>query len=121
MEQKRQSDCIDRENTPTKPASKRMAVEGAGAGGESGGSSVARPLDFVADSRENAVEVDRPPSWFLRFFEGFEKRLDEKITKRLDEVCLKVKEHDEIFTACSLQIDNLEKEIRSPEEREIKP
>ena len=38
--------------------------------------------------------------------------MNEKITKRLDEIYVKVKEHDESLTACSIQKDNLEKQVQ---------
>ena len=110
--EKRQADSIDQGTPNSKPAVKRVAVESGCTPGESGESTVARPLDFDRVERE-AEDPDRPPSWFLRFFEGFEKRLEEKITKKLDAVCVKVKEHDDVISACTLQIESLEKEIKA--------
>ena len=73
-----------------------------GAGDEMGLASV----DNAAAKRSLAfgqtdVEDDSPPRWFLRFFKEFELRLESKIVKRLDDLTLKVTEHDDTLTACN--------------------
>ena len=91
-----------------------------GAGDEMGLDSV----DNAAAKRSLAFgqtdgEDDSPPRWFLRFFKKFEPRLESKIVKRLDDLTLKVTEHDDTLTACTIHLDSMERE-RDPdvEERE---
>ena len=84
-----------------------------GAGDEMGLASV----DNAAAKRSLAfgqtdVEDDSPPRWFLRFFKEFELRLESKIVKRLDDLTLKVTEHDDTLTACTIHLDSMEREIQ---------
>ena len=67
-----------------------------------------RSLDF----QNVAGDDDPPPTWFLRFFQAFEQRMDEKITFKLNELCVKVKEHDEFIAACKLEMESLQDEIK---------
>ena len=105
-------------NSPGQPSKKMKPGDGDAledAAGKTGQPGAARSLAFDqhhADVMVTKPDDIAPPRWFVQFFVGFEQRLNVKITKRLDEVCEKVKEHDESLTACSIQMDNLEKQVQ---------
>lgn len=103
MDKKRPIDLDTPTGTPTKPAEKRAALENdshAEVGREQ--SAAARQLDLV---RADLRNEETPPRWFVHFFKDFEKRLDEKFTKKIEEVQEKV-------DAIDITVSNLEREVK---------
>ena len=55
---------------------------------------------------------DKPPTWFVNFFDQFEQRLDRMIEKRLHDLTAKVGENEEKLNAVTIHLDEMEKEVK---------
>ena len=79
----------------------------------SAASNARRLLDLGTESLSQ--DHDKPPVWFNNFEVRLEQFLDTKIISKLNDLTTRVSEQDETLTAVTMQVTDLEKQIKSLE------
>ena len=79
----------------------------------SAASNARRLLDLGTESLSQ--DHDKPPVWFANFEVRLEQFLDTKIISKLNDLTTRVSEQDETLTAVTMQVTDLEKQIKSLE------
>ncbi|XP_071488643.1 uncharacterized protein [Diadema antillarum] len=115
MDQKRH--CVDQQDTtpvsPFQPPKKLKSAtddEGGAPRTETAGKQAVKRLSY--SDAAAADEGDPPPRWFIRFMKDFDNKWEERFSKRLDELTVKVLEHDDTIVGVTHQLDVLEQEVK---------
>lgn len=101
---------------------KKMDIEPAASGDDrmetSASASGSKPKPSMERSLfpEVATLGESPPEWFIKFFEGFESRLEKHIesitSAKVSELTNRISDQEEKITSCSIQIGALEGEVK---------
>lgn len=108
-------------NSPSKPSSKKLKLNGAETCSTSTSENLADTLPVPAgepDTERTAPEL-QPPAWFVLFekrFDAFEEKIDRVLSKRLGELNIKLNDQQEKIRSLEFDYDNVKKEVENLKE-----
>ena len=82
-------------------------------------SSAAKARQALALNTEEAEDADPPPRWFSKFtsrlesrFASLEHHMEALVVEKLEKINQKVKANEETISACTIQVDEVVKEVK---------